>query len=178
MKVNVMTPFDTGKNLGKAYNQAMSRIGDDEWGCLIDHDILFLTPDAINILHGYVERYPDAGLLTCYTNRIHVSSPQLLNNKLADDTDILTHLEIAERRKSRLYEVVEIHKNVSGFLMLISKNTWKQIPFTEDKLCLGVDTDYWKRIKAHGMHIYIMSGLYCFHLYRLGKSIHDKSHLF
>lgn len=178
MKVNILTPYSLEKNLGKAYNEAMAMIGDDDWACLIDHDVLFLTPDAGRILHEYAVRFPACGMLTCYTNRIHHSSPQLLNSQIADETDMLLHLDLAERRKFRLYDTTELHKNVSGFLMLISKKVWKQVPFADNGQCLGVDTDYWKRLKAAGLPILRMDGLYVFHLYRMGKPITDKTHLY
>lgn len=183
MKVNIMTPYSLEKNLGKAYNEAMRQIGDDDWACLIDHDVLFLTPDAGRILHEYavmIENHYDRRpcLLTCYTNRIHHSSPQLLSPHGADETDMLFHLALAEDAKKNLYKVKEIDKNISGFLMLLPKRLWLEFPFDESGKCLGVDTNFWKRLKMAGIPMFLMMGMYVFHLYRMGKPITDKTHLF
>ncbi|HLA53220.1 MAG TPA: hypothetical protein VK618_07940, partial [Flavitalea sp.] len=77
MKVNIMIPYALDKNLGRAYNETMRMVDDGDWACLMDYDVQLLTPDAGKILHDYAIRFPHAGMLTCYTNRIHPSSPQL-----------------------------------------------------------------------------------------------------
>lgn len=173
-----MTPFDTGKNLGRAYNEMCSQVPEGDWICLLDHDVMFLTSDAINIMYGYVERYYDAGLLTCLTNRIHHSSQQLLLTPQGmDNTDIRYHMNVAERQKENLYDVYELHQNVSGFLMLFSRDTWKKHPFTEGIGCLGVDTAFWQELVENGKKILRMNGLYVFHIYRLSHGVNNKSHL-
>jgi GT2 family glycosyltransferase len=177
MKVNIMTPYAQDKNLGKAYNEAMRQIDDHDWACLIDYDVMFLTSDAGKILHDYALRFPDAGMLTCYTNRIHPSSPQLLGRKLSEDDQVSAHIQTAERMRAFLYKATELRGNVSGFLMLIKKSVWRHVQFTEELKCLGVDTDYWKRLKAAGYSILRMDGLYVFHTYRIRTGIYDKKHL-
>lgn len=177
VKVNIMTPYAVDKNLGRAYNQAMSMIGDDEYGCLIDYDVQLLTPDAGQILHRYAEMYPDA-LLTCFTNRVHPCNKQQLRNScISNDTNIINHIRIAEIKKQELFKVTEIRQHLSGFLMLMSKSLWKEVPFTEDKMCLGVDTDYFERLQAAGKKVLRMDGLYVWHTYRLLNGITNKSHL-
>jgi GT2 family glycosyltransferase len=178
MKIHVTIPFSREKDLGKAYNEACSMIGDDDWICLLDHDVMFLTPDAINIMYGYVERYPDAGMLTCFTNRIHPSSPQLYQG-ISDQTDIIHHINVAGmlRISNRDYETTPLHSNISGFLMLISKKTWMEIRFVEGVGCLGVDTKFWQALIQKGKKILRMNGLYVFHQYRLQQGISNKDHL-
>lgn len=173
-----MVPFSTSKNLGAAYNEACALVPDGDWICLLDHDVMFLTPDAINIMYGYVERNPDAGLMTCFTNRIHPISPQLLCGfGEVHSTNIIHHINVAEKQKQHLYEATELFKHISGFLMLFKKETWKEHPFKEGIGCLGVDTAFWQSIVASGKKILRMDGLYVFHIYRLQNGINSKDHL-
>jgi GT2 family glycosyltransferase len=177
VKVHITIPFSIEKNLGKAYNEAMQLIPDDDWMCFLDYDAMLLTPDAPAILHEYATRYPDAALLTCYTNRIHQTSQQLLFGQINENDSMRWHLQQAIKQKEQLYQVSPIHRNVSGFLMLISKKSWLRFPFSETGECLGVDTEYWKRLREAGQKMYRMDGLYCWHTYRLLNGINDKTHL-
>ena len=175
VKVHVLTPFALDKNLGKAYNDAMRMIPDNDWACLIDYDVQFLTPDAIAHMHEYVRLNPDAGMLTCFTNRIGCGE-QLLNG-FSENSDMLHHLQLAEKQKKNLYKVTELKSLTSGFLMLISKKTWKGFPFEESGKCLGVDNAFCKALLAGGKKVLRMDGIYVFHTYRLGKGRFDTSHL-
>ena len=178
MKIHVCTPFSLEKNLGKAYNEQMSLVGENDWCCFHDYDITFLLPDSIPIMYEYVKRNPDAGILTCYTNRISkLSVPQLLGGKISSDTNIENHIKFAERQKAQLYSVTPITRDISGFLMLISKKTWEDLKFTEDTLCLRVDTIYNRRLREKGKSILRMNGLYVFHIYRMLTGIKNKTHL-
>jgi len=177
MKVNIMIPYALDKNLGRAYNETMRMVDDGDWACLMDYDVQLLTPDAGKILHDYAIRFPHAGMLTCYTNRIHPSSPQLVGKVISEDSDMRSHMLTAERMKEFLYRTTEVHSNVSGFLMLISKKVWRHVPFAQTGKCLGIDTDYWRRLKAANYQILRMDGLMVWHGYRLLQGHHDKSHL-
>lgn len=175
--IHHLSPYRTDKNLGKAYNEAISLLPEEDWVCLRDWDTMPLLPDTFNRIEKYVELYPDAGLLTCYTNRIHPLSPQLHSYQPSENTNILAHIEIAKGLLRFEFKATEIHSHVSGFLMVLSVKTWKEFPFIENGGCLGVDTDLWRRLKAAGKKMLRMDSIYVFHLYRLGKDIKDTSHL-
>lgn len=178
MKVKILIPYSLEKNLGKAYNEAMATLAEDEWGCLTDIDTCFLTPDAGVILENYASRFPDAGILTCYTNRISpLSTMQLLKGRVEEDADMRRHVKLAEYQKKYLYQATEIDRDISGMLMMISKRFWNEFSFSEDLKCLGVDTEYNRRIREAGAKILRMDGLYLFHVYRLNLGIHNKTHL-
>lgn len=177
MTVHITIPYCLEKNLGKAYNEAMRLIPDEDWMCYLDYDAMLLTPDAPAILHEYATRYPDAGLLTAYTNRIHQTSQQLLHGQINENDSMRWHLQQAIKQKENLYQVTPIRRNVSGFLMLVSKKTWQEHPFAETGECLGIDTDYWKRLREAERPMYRMDGLYVFHTYRMLNGINDKTHL-
>lgn len=174
--INILKPFDNDKNLGRAYNKAISQVPDDEWIVLCDLDVQFLTPDSGNILSGYADRNPGC-LLTCLTNRIHPASPQLLDGIVSENADIRHHVQIAEERKAWLYQTIPIHQNISGFLMMFNKSMWDKHKFNENGLCLGVDTIWTNKLIVAGEQIRIMAGLYCWHTYRIMNGIEDKKHL-
>lgn len=169
-------PSREDKNLGKSYNDAMKLIGEDDWMCFTDNDVLFLTSDTMNIISNYIKGHPNAGLFTCYTNRI-ANSQQLLNGKISEDDSIKNHILIAEKQKSKLYQVTQLRSIISGFLMVLSKKTWKKINFDETGGALSVDNLYSKKILLKGKKILRMDGLYCFHIYRLIQGSKNKTHL-
>ena len=178
MKVHIVKPYSLTKDLGQAYNEAMSRISDGDWACLMDYDAMFLEPDCGRILHDYAEKFPHAGLMTCFTNRISPSAKdQLLDGVVSENFLIDYHTERAYQQKRFLYQATELKHEISGFLMMVKKETWKLIKFRDGVGCLGVDNNFcWDLMKANGS-IYRMDGLYVFHSYRIKNGIQDKSHL-
>lgn len=178
MKVKILVPYSLEKNLGRAYNECMARLGEDEWGCLCDVDLCFLTSDAGLILENYALQYPDAGIMTCYTNRVSpLSKMQLLSGLIDENMDLRRHVRLAETQRQYAYTATDIKGDISGMLMMISKKVWNRFPFTEYLRCLGVDTEYNRIIRANGLKILRMDGLYVFHLYRIMTGIHNKTHL-
>lgn len=178
MQVHICSPYSLEKNLGKAYNETMQFLPDDWWACFHDIDTLFLTPDCGVILHEYAKQNPDAGILTCFTNRISpLSSKQMLQGMISEISDIKHHIHLAEVQRNLLYSTREINRDISGMLMMVSKATWKEYPFPEDRLCLGVDTVYGRTIRAAGKKILRCNGLYIWHTYRIMKGISHKEHL-
>ena len=178
MKVHFVIPYALDKNLGRAYNETMAALPDGDWACLMDYDVQLLTPDAGRIVHEYATMAKPDQLLTCFTNRVStLSKPQLLNGVVNEDSDIRNHIRFAERQRQFLYQMSPIPRDISGMLMLMNKQLWSEFQFTEDKKCLGVDTEYNRRIRAAGKTIMRMDGLYVWHAYRLMNGINDKTHL-
>jgi len=178
MKVHIIKPYDLDKDLGKVYNEEMSRIPEGDWACLMDLDTMFLSPDAGHILHGYAEKYSHAGLLTCYTNRIHPKAPdQLLDGVVSENLLLDYHMERAYHQKRLLFNATPLNHEVSGFLMMVSKATWNEVKFKQGGKCLGVDNQYCWDLLAAKKSIYRMDALYVLHLYRLKNGITDKTHL-
>jgi len=178
MTVHDIIPFAQDKNLGAAYNKAMALIPDGDWACFRDGDTMYLTADYGNILHEYATRFPKAGILTCLTNRIStLSQGQLLNGTVSNDSDIKNHIKLAEEQKKLLYQVKPIERVISGFLMMVSKDTWNEVKFVEDRKCLVVDNLFSKHVMRSGRQILSMQGLYIWHTYRLITGIYDKNHL-
>jgi len=176
--IHVATPYRCDRNLGAAYNSLMRMIPDSDYACLCDYDVLFLLSDTIKHMHEYVAKYPDIDVFTCFANRSHVNSKQqLLGETVSNDTDLTRHIAKALKQKDHLYNVTELQGNISGYLMLISKRIWNEIPFVEDLKCLGVDTIFSMRLREKRKKIYRMDGIYIWHTYRLMNGVKDTSHL-
>jgi len=169
-------PYSTEKNLGKAYNDAIAGLPDDCHVCLRDGDTCWLTPDYGVHLAEYVRLHPNA-VLTCWTNRINEKAEQQhpcrVNKR--DDPNIITHLNWAVIQTQSLYKTTLLHGFVSGFCLVFPKSLWQQHKFAEKQVyedrgphnLLGVDNDWTNRVRAAGVPVLRMDGLYIWHTYRL-----------
>lgn len=178
-----LIPYRADKNLGKAYNQAFQSLPNESALCLRDYDTLWLTHDYNIHLDEYHKRYPDA-VLTCFTNRVgKLSIPQLHRGVVGSNTDIRWHLlqaaaiQVKSGNLLGKYPVTEINQDISGMMLVVPRKVWLDHPFPQNKLCLGVDTYWGREIRAKGVKILRMDGLYIWHSYRLLNGVHDKRHL-
>ena len=176
-------PYSTEKNLGKAYNDAIAGLPDDCHVCLRDGDTCWLTPDYGVHLAKYIELNPTA-VLTCFTNRINEKAEQQSDiGGVRDDSDFKTHLRYADAFKNKLYQTTALHGFVSGFCLVFPKSLWQQHKFAEKQVyedrgphnLLGVDNDFTNRVRASGIPVLRMAGLYIWHTYRLLDN--SKNHL-
>lgn len=179
--IHIVTPYRTDKNLGRAYNEAFQNCPDGDWLCLTDIDLLFLTPDAPSLMYEAIELRPDA-VFVCQTNRISPLAQEQLKFHVPSDVDsILYHQALAQSAlESQPALTPVIRTDLSGFLLLVSKEIWQKHPFHEymDKGgCIGVDTLWSREIRATNIPVMRMNRLYVWHTYRLGKEINDKTHL-
>jgi GT2 family glycosyltransferase len=177
--IHIITPFRGDKDLGKAYNDAINLIPDEDWICVMDIDAMFLTPDAPVMMQKYVDLHPETGVFTCFCNRVgSLAVEQVLGGRVSEESNMLFHIERAQVQRAVFPKVTPILRGeISGYLMLFSKETWKSNKFDEGIGCLAVDTYWSRRIIEQGKDIKRMDGIYIWHTYRLWKSITDKSHL-
>lgn len=153
-----------------------------DYVCIKDIDAMFLHPSQPQRIIDYIQAYPEAGIFTCYTNRVSTLSPQLLNGRMSDITDIKHWVKEAAWIIDKPIKVKTVpdYQDISGFCMVISKQTWNKVKFPEylDRGgCIGVDTYFRRAILKAGLPVYIMETIIMWHTYRLGKAITDKSHL-
>ena len=174
-------PYSTEKNLGRAYNHAMSLVGDDDHVCFRDGDTCWLTPDYGVHLSEYVRLYPNA-ILTCWTNRINEKAEQQAKVDREND-HMKIHLQRAIEYQQYLYQTTALHGFVSGFCMVVPKRIWNAVKFADSQVyedrgphnLLGVDNDFTNRVRAAGIPVIRMDGLYLWHTYRLLDN--SKQHL-
>lgn len=179
-----ISPYSTDKNLGKAYNDAFRNTSDEVTHiCFRDGDTCWLTPDYGVHVAEYVRLHPDA-VLTCWTNRINAKAEQQANI-VREDTDMNYHLTHANVYKNYLYQVTPLHGFVSGFCLIVPRCVWDKYKFAESQVysdrgptnMLGVDNDFTNRIRAAGVQVLRMDGIYMWHTYRLLQGDNDKTHL-
>jgi GT2 family glycosyltransferase len=159
-------PKNEEQHLGVIYNRYMELIGDDDWACIIDHDAMFTVKDWYIQLEDIIEKNPQFGLFTCYTNRI--GSPYQVIKDLEKTHDIIYHRKIGKEIQSLYYDEVDLLKQpLSGVIILISKKTWKTVGgFDVKRKIFGVDNDIHKRCKENNIKVGIMKGVFVYHWYR------------
>ena len=174
-------PYSTDKNLGRAYNEVMALVGDDDHVCFRDGDTCWLTPDYGVHVAEYVRLHPKA-ILTCWTNRINdKAEQQAIGNR--DHSDMKDMIKLALDFQQHLYHVTPLHGFVSGFCMIIPKSVWNIHKFADAQVyedrgphnLLGVDNDFTNRVRAAGVPVLRMDGIYIWHTYRLLTN--SKDHL-
>ena len=162
-------PSSINKNIGAVYNKFMSMIGDDDWACFLDHDAMFTTVNWYkqleDIVGGLNLSYRDARLLTACTNRIG-NIEQRVKGIEPQNHNIYYHRKIGKQRQLEYGNSLrECESLISGVVILVSKETWKQAGGFSDGF-LGVDNDIDKKVRELGYKTYIMEGVYCYHWYR------------
>lgn len=175
-------PYDTEKNIGVYYNKFMEILpSDSDFGCFVDGDTIFTTPNYGHIISEAVKKNPEIGCFTCYTNRVKCRS------QIAPGVDIQTN-DLGYHRKfgnslqtiygSRCKDVTIMPNNqyMSGMFFIIRKSLWKKIGRFPEKKMLGVDNTMHKRIIEVGEKMFLMEGIYVYHWYRW-PNIKDISHL-
>jgi len=189
MKIWYFTPYALDGNLGKAYNEYCELVkNENDWICFIDGDVAFLNSYWGKHFEDLIKKYPNAGIITAYTNRVGCLE-QCLNGMISDESDIKIHKQIAYKCSAEHYlEVKEINHVISGHIMLFKKKTWidaKGFPETlrdkdlnkYSKNMATVDNRFSRRVLNLGKKILLAKGMYVFHYYRLKEGIHSKEHL-
>jgi hypothetical protein len=176
------TPYGFNKKLFDAYDSYMNLVSDpNDWICTTDGDVLFLISDFGHQMQTYIDKYPDAGLFTCYASR--TSRPELkFPGADMENPSLLYHRIKAEiilaANHGKVTELGDL--NALGYLMLFKKSTWLLIrdqvkEWTLDKNILGVDTRISKAIRKAGFKSYLMKGMYVLHYYRMKDGVNEKS---
>ncbi len=165
-KIDVRIPFEPQGKLGVDYNRIMNESVHD-WVLFVDHDVLLATN-----LHWYhicqqaIINYSDAALFTCYTNNIGCKYQR--HEKAPKNQDIIQHREFAkylwDTYKYNCQKIKEKGKLLSGFLFLVSKKYWEIVGGFAAKGMYKEDNYYHKKLNNHKLPVYLIQGLYCYHL--------------
>jgi len=175
MNIYFFSPFSFDKNLFDAYDSHMKLLpNDDDWAVLMDHDVCFLTHDAAMIIRNNIWHHPQVTLFSCLTNRIGCVD-QLHEADVSVDPNMFNHLRIAKKLAQDWGGIKIVNTPISGMVMILQKKTWNMVPRMEG--ILGIDNHISQTVLDNGGTIAILTGLYCWHSYRLDTSIRDKSHL-
>lgn len=175
--IYTFVPYSSEKKFGKAINAHCRLVpSPDDWICVQDADLMHLVPDFGTIMEEYISLYPDAGLFTSITNR--VGSIDQMYPGVFDEPNILEHRKIALKlRDKNRGKVTQLGKFISGYLMLFKKSTWEQCGGFHETGILAIDNHFSSAIYNRQKKIYLMNGLYTFHLYRMDTGASNKDHL-
>lgn len=167
VRIHYSNPWSSDKNIGRAYNEFCARVPENDWICLQDGDVMYLTDFWGKQIEDIIKLNPQYALIGCYTNRL-ASPHQCYNGEFSENTDLIHHMEIAERLyKDHYADVEHIHKGIAGMFMLFPKKTWLKHRFRENTNAF--DSFFSKEVLKAGGKIGLAKGLYVLHRYRLGK---------
>lgn len=173
IKVYYSTPFDLGKNIGKANNDFISLLPDESWVCITDGDALWLRPDWGKCVNEVIANNSDYGLIGCLTNRLG-GLHQCYNNEFSRDNDVSNHYEIANNLWNENGFKVEETKGIAGLCMIFSKETWKIAGGFKENI-ITADTEFNNDVRKLGLKIGLAKGLYMFHGYRIWEKEHKRA---
>ena len=170
MTVHHITPGKSDLNFGKAINDVIEFLPDEDWICLRDIDTL---PLHHRVFFKQCEEIAESGkydLVSCMTNRLGVKY-QLHDGLLSDNFNIKHHLSIAHERYNKYGSTVdEAPGNIAGVMMLFSKKTWEDVGrFKEGGVQVDgsfLDYHFSSTVQKIGGKIGIAKGIYLFHTYR------------
>jgi hypothetical protein len=186
INVHHITPGRSDKNLGKAINDLIKALPDQDWICLRDIDTIPMYHEVFFEQCEKIAKENKFDLIGCMTNRLGFNY-QLYNGIKSNESDILKHREIAKE----LYfkhgsNVKEIKHTIGGLFMLFSKKTWQTLGgFPEGAIFIKnsfIDYHFASAALKKRLKIGIAEGIYLFHYYRLdyGDNTRDaeaKEHL-
>lgn len=179
-KIWYSNPYSTEKNIGKALNEFCELVPDNDWICLQDGDMMYLTPDWGVQIERVIQKYGNHfSLIGCVTNRLG-RNIQTVQGVDYDNHDIKYHYQKAiDLREQHFAEVEDItaKKYVAGLFMLFPKRLWNEIKFKENTP--SFDDEFSKEVIRKGGKLGLMKGLYVYHWYRgFSKNPRiDNSHL-
>lgn len=165
--IHYISPYDVNRQFGTSINNAIKQLNPDEndWICLRDLDVAFLTPDSGRLIHEAVEKYgKEYSLIGCVTNRLGGTNQTAAN--MFDEMNLMQHYYCAETRNTCFDSEVEaFNHDVAGMFMLFSVKIWRKIGGFKNSIVF--DREFTKGVRINGGKVGIMPGLYVLHCYRL-----------
>jgi hypothetical protein len=157
------TPYARDLNLGRAYNDCMALLpNDDDWAIMLDHDAMWTTRDWYRQIAEVTQGNPKA-IFVAVTNRI-ASKWQQSTGSLMESHDLVAHRAhgtmCAEWRRTLLK--VTHTRGFGGVAFALSKRCWREAGGFADGLPC-VDHSMHFRARAVGYDIYAMESLYVYH---------------
>lgn len=159
--------YEPGKKLALAYNRAMASTA-AEWVLFLDQDLFICNPHWYAMCLSAIDQVGhEAGWITCVCNRI--GAPQQRCRPDPDTDDVMDHIAFARRLYEQFGHTTKpCPGSLSGFFILTSKTAWRAAGgFNERRPgMLGVDNDYSRSVRRAGFGLFLMPGLYFYHLYK------------
>jgi GT2 family glycosyltransferase len=165
-KIDVRIPFEPEGRLGFDYNRIMSETI-HQWVLLLDHDLLMNTnPHWYHLCQSAIRMHPNAGMFTCKTNVPHKTMQHDSNSPQSNDS-IGAHQEYAklvfDKHQFSCSRILP-KGNVSGFFMLISKDSWSKTGGFPAEGMFKEDWRFSQKLHQKNIPIYLIDGLYVYHM--------------
>lgn len=170
MRVHHITSGRSDKNLGKAVNDIVKLMDDEDWICLRDIDSMPSYHEKFfEQVEGIAEN-SSFGLVGCMTNRSGMVE-QLHGGKCSIDTDWRHHRMIGKHLNTKYGNIVtETQTTIAGVMMLFSKKVWNKVGgWKEGSIRINgsfVDWHFCNDVINAGYKIGIAQGIYMIHMYR------------
>lgn len=158
--IYTMMPFSLDYNLGRAYNESMALIGENDWAVFLDHDAIWTTREWYRQLEEVTRVVPDAGLVTAVQSR----GWQKWQVGPYDGHDMARNREIGKRALAESRTLLDVTEasGIAGVVMLISKRAWRKAGgYVDGMYC--VDHAMHFALAAAGLRVYVHEGLYVYH---------------
>ena len=189
--IQTFIAYDLKGDLGAAYNQAMSLLGDEDWGVFLDHDAMMVQRDWFDILNRAIESNPQYGLFTCMTNRVwchwqvlrafeteagmvdprfetRLSPNEWEHGPNWNNHDIEYHMELGRKIPTEVIKVTDVttaSPRLSGVFMAIKGGCWSKAGGAKSGF-LTVDNDIHDKVAKTKYRVGIINQLYVYHWYR------------
>lgn len=159
--IHTSTPWDDDGNLGRAYNDFMRRVSDEDWVIFKDHDCLPTTSRWHQQFAEAIAFLPNAGAIVAMTNRI-ASSWQRCGDQRSDDVAAHRRFGAARASTRTLLDVTDT-RGWGGVMFAISKRAWKLVGgFAEGGLgCTDHSIHF--RFRDAGLRSYMHEGIFVYH---------------
>lgn len=176
ISIHHITPARSDKNYGKAINDIVKVLPDDDWICLRDIDTLPLDHVSFIKQCEEIAKANEYGIVSCMTNRLGLPW-QLVYDEIQKEEDVNMIQEVIiakEMAKEHGSKVEEAPREVAGVMMLFPKSVWTEVGgFKEGGIIWGnqmLDNIFYEAVKAKGYKIGLAKGIYLLHLYRWNEN--------
>ena len=173
--IDVKIPYEPNDKLAYAYNRAMESTS-AEWVLFLDHDLFICNPHWYKMCIGAIKQLKGkkVGWITAKCNRIGCPAQRLSKKwpNPSDADDILQHINIAKQLyKEKGQWITKTNAILSGFFILTNKTAWQSVGGFRhmNKAIFGIDSEYCGCLIKQGFGLYVMEGLYFYHLYKQKK---------
>lgn len=173
--IHYISPFDINRQFGTSINNAIEQLNPaiEDWICLRDQDVAFLTPDAGRLIHDAVEKYRNEyDLIGCITNRLGQNNQA--PSEMFDESNIFNHYEYSRLRQDSMgIQVRTFNYDLAGMFMLFSVKIWRKIGGFKNTIVF--DREFTNGVRMNGGKVGIMPGLYVLHCYRLWAQTREEA---